>query len=260
VDCTTRPPSENPAFDVVPDGLPARLPGTAPEVADPVGSLEVGEHEDVKQLGAGSGAEGVRRARRWRSSSSGLTTAGYALEPSARVLTWPATYSDEHWRHHGVRFWYQVMEAADDEQQLGRGEILALVRLGDRDRWHLHGVVFRQRCRYGRFLGRTVRDGPKRGTASLLSTYQDDDEPLPKVGDLSVVLGGGGEPICVIRTVSVEVRRFAQVDERFAWIEGEGDRSLEYWRAEHVRFFEAEGRPVDDDTPVVLETFELLWP
>ena len=31
----------------------------APELADPVGSLEVGEHEDVEQLGAGSGAEGV---------------------------------------------------------------------------------------------------------------------------------------------------------------------------------------------------------
>jgi hypothetical protein len=32
----------------------------APELADPIGSLEVGEHEDVKKLGAGSGAEGVQ--------------------------------------------------------------------------------------------------------------------------------------------------------------------------------------------------------
>jgi hypothetical protein len=31
----------------------------APELADPVGSLEVGEHEDMKQLNAGSRAEGV---------------------------------------------------------------------------------------------------------------------------------------------------------------------------------------------------------
>ena len=77
---------------------------------------------------------------------------------------------------------------------------------------------------------------------------------------MAKLCSGHSGTACVIRTVSVEVRRFAQVDERFAWIEGEGDRSLEYWRAEHVRFFEAEGRPVDDDTPVVLETFELLWP
>jgi hypothetical protein len=31
----------------------------APELADPVGSLEVGEHQDVEQLGAGSRAERV---------------------------------------------------------------------------------------------------------------------------------------------------------------------------------------------------------
>jgi hypothetical protein len=31
----------------------------APELSDTVGSLEVGQHEDVELLGAGSGAEGV---------------------------------------------------------------------------------------------------------------------------------------------------------------------------------------------------------
>ena len=31
-----------------------------PELSDPVGTLEVGEHEDVEQLGAGSEAEGVQ--------------------------------------------------------------------------------------------------------------------------------------------------------------------------------------------------------
>jgi hypothetical protein len=31
----------------------------APELADPVGPLEVGEHQDVEEFGAGSWAEGV---------------------------------------------------------------------------------------------------------------------------------------------------------------------------------------------------------
>jgi hypothetical protein len=31
----------------------------APELADPIGSLEVGEHEDVEKLGAGSGTERI---------------------------------------------------------------------------------------------------------------------------------------------------------------------------------------------------------
>ena len=109
-------------------------------------------------------------------------------------------------------------------------------------------------------LGRLVRDGPKRATTSLLSWYGGEDaEPMPVVGALSVVLDGRGEPLCVIRTTAVEVRAFGLVDEAFAWVEGEGDRSLAYWRAAHIDFFAREGRPVDEDTPVVLETFELLW-
>jgi hypothetical protein len=34
-----------------------------PELADPLGPLEVGQHEDVEQLGAGSRAEGVQLRR-----------------------------------------------------------------------------------------------------------------------------------------------------------------------------------------------------
>jgi uncharacterized protein YhfF len=108
-------------------------------------------------------------------------------------------------------------------------------------------------------LGRLVRDGQKRATTRLLSSYEEDNEQLPAVGNLSIVLDGRGTPICVIRTISVEVRPFGLVDEAIAWVEGEGDRSLAYWRDEHVQFFASLGKPVDDDTMVVLETFELLW-
>jgi uncharacterized protein YhfF len=107
-------------------------------------------------------------------------------------------------------------------------------------------------------LGLLVRDGPKRATASLRSVY-DGDEPMPRVGDLGVILDGRGQPLCVIRITGVEVRRFGDVDAQFAWTEGEGDRSLEFWRDAHIRFFAAEGRPFGEDTEVVLERFELLW-
>jgi uncharacterized protein YhfF len=107
-------------------------------------------------------------------------------------------------------------------------------------------------------LGLLVRDGPKRATASLRSVY-DGDEPMPRPGDLDVILDGRGHPLCVIRTARVEVRRFGDVDAEFAWTEGEGDRSLEYWREAHIRFFAAEGRPFGEDTEVVLQRFELLW-
>jgi uncharacterized protein YhfF len=107
-------------------------------------------------------------------------------------------------------------------------------------------------------LGLLVRDGPKRATASLRSAY-DGGEPLPAVGDLGVILDGGGRPLCVVRTTAVEVRAFADVDEEFAWTEGEGDRSLAYWRCAHIRFFADGGVDVVDATPLVLERFDLVW-
>lgn len=107
-------------------------------------------------------------------------------------------------------------------------------------------------------LGALVRDGPKRATASLRSAY-DAGEPMPAPGDLGVILDGDGRPLCVVRTTAVEVRAFGDVDEEFAWTEGEGDRSLAFWRDAHIRFFAAGGVPVDDSTPVVLERFELVW-
>jgi molybdopterin-guanine dinucleotide biosynthesis protein A/uncharacterized protein YhfF len=108
-------------------------------------------------------------------------------------------------------------------------------------------------------LGLLVRDGPKRATAGLRSEYGP-GEPLPAAGDLSVILDGAGVPLCVIRTTDVEIRRFGDVDEEFAWTEGEGDRSLAHWRAAHLEFFASQGVDVSDDDHVVLERFDLLWP
>jgi len=108
-------------------------------------------------------------------------------------------------------------------------------------------------------LALLVRDGPKRATASLPSEYGP-GEPFPQAGDLSVILDGRGGPVCVIRTTHVDVRRFGDVDADFAWTEGEGDRTLEDWRQGHLDYFAAEGTPIDDDSEIVLERFELVWP
>ena len=107
-------------------------------------------------------------------------------------------------------------------------------------------------------LGLLVRDGPKRATASLRSEYGA-DEPMPAAGDLGVILDGDGRPLCIVRTTSADVRAFGDVDAEFAWTEGEGDRSLAWWRDAHIRFFADQGVAVDVTTPVVLERFELVW-
>jgi uncharacterized protein YhfF len=109
-------------------------------------------------------------------------------------------------------------------------------------------------------LALLVRGGPKRATAGLASDYEDEAEALPEIGDLSVILDGRGSPVCVIQTTAVEIRRFGDVDEAFARDEGEGDRTLEWWRRAHLWFFEQQGTPIDDDSLMVLEHIELLWP
>jgi uncharacterized protein YhfF len=109
-------------------------------------------------------------------------------------------------------------------------------------------------------LGLLVRDGPKRATTGLEADYAAEGEPLPIPGDHSVILDGEGRPLCIIRTARVEVRRFGDVDEAFAWDEGEGDRTLADWRRGHLWYFDAVGTLVTDETPVVLERFVKVWP
>lgn len=109
-------------------------------------------------------------------------------------------------------------------------------------------------------LGLLVRDGPKRATTSLVADYGPDAEPMPRVGDHSVILDGDGRPLCIIRTTSVEIRPFGDVDEAFAWDEGEGDRTLATWRRDHEWYFSSIGQAVADATPVVLERFAKVWP
>ena len=107
-------------------------------------------------------------------------------------------------------------------------------------------------------LLRLVLDGTKTATASLASDYDAEGEPLPEPGTLGIVTDGAGTPHVLIATTDVRVVPFAEVTEEHAWLEGEGDRSLETWRAEHARFFgiSPDAAPGPD---VVLERFEVLY-
>jgi len=108
-----------------------------------------------------------------------------------------------------------------------------------------------------------VLAGTKTATSSLAAEYDDATEPMPKEGDLSILLDGGGAPRALIRTTEVEVVPFGEVDEDFAAAEGEDDRTLASWRAEHEKFW---NRTLSDriqlgpDTGVVCERFEVLHP
>ena len=112
-------------------------------------------------------------------------------------------------------------------------------------------------------LGALVVSGRKTATCSALWELKAEDEPLARPGEKAVILDGADGPLCVIETTEVEVRRFDEVDRRFARDEGEGDRSLEHWREAHRRFFLRTlpqiGRAFAEEMPLVCERFKVIY-
>jgi uncharacterized protein YhfF len=109
-------------------------------------------------------------------------------------------------------------------------------------------------------LLRLVLDGTKTATASALWDYEVEGEALPEVGSLSILLDGRGHPRALITTTDVEVVPFDEVDDEHAHLEGEGDRTLDHWRAAHERFFRTtSSRGFEPDMPVVLERFQVVY-
>ncbi len=109
-----------------------------------------------------------------------------------------------------------------------------------------------------------VLSGRKRATASLHRDYGEGKELLPKVGDHAVILDGAGQPRCIMRTTEITVKPLNEVDAAFAWDEGEGDRSLEYWLQAHTAYFtrqaERESFEMSDGIETVFERFVVVWP
>ncbi|MET9021003.1 ASCH domain-containing protein [Actinopolymorpha sp. NPDC004070] len=108
--------------------------------------------------------------------------------------------------------------------------------------------------------------GTKTTTTSLLVEYERAREPLPAIGDRSVVIDSADRPVAVIETTDVQVVPLEDVDEDHAADEGEGHTTVEAWRADHEDFWHSEqareafGDPdftVSDSTPVVLERFHV---
>jgi uncharacterized protein YhfF len=111
-------------------------------------------------------------------------------------------------------------------------------------------------------LGALIAAGTKTATCSAFWEYEAEGSPLPQTGLKTVVLDGNGDPLCIVETTEVEVRPYDEVDARFAYDEGEGDRSLEYWREAHWRFFSRTlpniGKEPAADMPLVCERFRVV--
>ena len=112
-------------------------------------------------------------------------------------------------------------------------------------------------------LAQLVLDGIKTATSSLYLFYELEGEPLPEAGEYSVILDSKENAVCITKTTKVYTLPFDQVSAEHACREGEGDRSLAYWRKVHEEFFTkelfTEGIGFSPSLDVVCEEFERVF-
>ena len=112
-------------------------------------------------------------------------------------------------------------------------------------------------------LGALIESGTKTATCSALWEYEAEGEALPKVGAKTIVLAGNGDPLCIVETTQVRIRPYDELDAQFAHEEGEGDRSLRYWREAHRNFFTRTlprvGKQFSPRMPLVCERFRVVY-
>jgi len=111
--------------------------------------------------------------------------------------------------------------------------------------------------------------GAKTATTSLLDELSRGGEPMPVVGERSILLDSADRPVAIVETTEVRVLRLADVDDPFAIDEGEGYAGYGDWRVAHERFWNGyldelratigdPGWTLGDDTRVVAERFRLV--
>nr|WP_289038033.1 ASCH domain-containing protein [uncultured Allobacillus sp.] len=112
-------------------------------------------------------------------------------------------------------------------------------------------------------LAELVLEGKKTATSSNYTLYELEKEELPYVGLINIILDGDGNAVAIVETTSVEIVPFDEVTAEHAYLEGEGDRTLRYWRDVHEDFFKKEFEMINQEfnykIPVVCERFELVY-
>ena len=109
-----------------------------------------------------------------------------------------------------------------------------------------------------------ILNDEKTATCSLDIWYSEQGEAMPEVGHLMVVTNWGDEPICIVEITSVSKCKYNEVTAEFAASEGEGDKTLSWWKEAHWDFFSKEceelGISPSEDMLLVLEQFRRVYP
>jgi len=138
--------------------------------------------------------------------------------------------------------------------------------LSDSDRLKYHSFSSDYFCadeHNANLCAELIKIGQKTATCSLSHWYGSGEEAMPTAGHLMVVIDWARNPVCIIEINSVEKCKYNEVTSEFAYEEGEGDRTLEWWRKAHWDFFAKEcsdlGIEPNENMTLVLERFHLVF-
>ena len=113
-------------------------------------------------------------------------------------------------------------------------------------------------------LAQLTMQGIKTATTSGYLLYEVEKEQLPQREEYSIIVDSKNCAVCVVRTTQVTLLPFNKVGGLHAYKEGEGDRTLDYWRRVHKEFFSTAYAKANlsfqEDSLVVCEEFEILFP
>lgn len=108
-----------------------------------------------------------------------------------------------------------------------------------------------------------VHKGIKKATSKSLIVQQCKHEKLPKIGDFEVVTDWNGTAQCIIKTTKVRLKPFFSINTEYAQMEGEGDKSLNYWKFFYWDYFTRElkvfNRVPSESMIVVCQEFEKVF-
>ena len=108
-----------------------------------------------------------------------------------------------------------------------------------------------------------VAQGIKQATATSLWWFKKNNESLPEIGDQFIVTDWKGNAKAIIQTAKIELVPFNKVTAEFAETEGEGDKSLKYWKEVHEAYYKREMEPsgdkFDENMIIVCEYFKTIF-
>lgn len=85
-----------------------------------------------------------------------------------------------------------------------------------------------------------VVKGIKQATATSLWWYKKNNISIPRVGDKFIITDWDGNAKAIIETIRVEKVPYNKITPEFAEIEGEGEKSLDYWKKVHEAYYKRE--------------------